>query len=111
MVVEDERDLKELKRWAKAGTQNETQLWMQINHPGKQSPRSLSREPVAPSAIPLSNYSSRLFSKPRALTTEEVSKLAGAVCQCRSCCPKGWFQRCSNTWSSRISGQPVSIGT
>ena len=75
VVIEDERDLQMLKKWAKAGSQNETQLWMQINHPGKQSPRSLSKEPVAPSAVPLKNYSSRLFSKPRALSTEEVKDL------------------------------------
>ena len=38
VVVEDERDFDLLKAWAKAGTQNNTQLWMQINHPGKQFP-------------------------------------------------------------------------
>lgn len=75
VVVEDERDLDMLKKWANAGSLNGTQLWMQINHPGKQSPRSLSKEPVAPSAIPLKHYSSQLFSKPRALTTEEVKEL------------------------------------
>ena len=36
VVVEDERDLALLKAWAKGGTRNGTQLWMQINHPGKQ---------------------------------------------------------------------------
>ncbi|MFO8068418.1 MAG: NADH:flavin oxidoreductase/NADH oxidase family protein [Alkalibacterium sp.] len=75
VVIEDERDLDRLKQWAEAGSKNNTQLWMQINHPGRQSPRSLSKEPVAPSAIPLSNYSKQLFSKPRALTTEEVKEL------------------------------------
>src|SRR5690554_4185147 len=68
VVVEDERDLDKLKQWASVGTQNNTHLWMQINHPGKQSPRSMSKEPVAPSAVPLKNYSTHLFGKPRALT-------------------------------------------
>ncbi|SFC22685.1 2,4-dienoyl-CoA reductase [Alkalibacterium subtropicum] len=75
VVVEDERDLDLLKKWADAGDRNGSQLWMQINHPGKQSPRSLSKEPVAPSAVPLNKYSSRLFSVPRALTTDEVKEL------------------------------------
>ena len=48
VVVEDERDLSALKAWAKAGTQNETHLWMQLNHPGKQIPLFLSKEPGTP---------------------------------------------------------------
>lgn len=52
VVIEDERDLDQLKAWAKAGTQNGTQLWMQINHPGKQSPKGLNVQNVSPSAIP-----------------------------------------------------------
>lgn len=75
VVVEDERDLDKLKQWASVGTQNNTHLWMQINHPGKQSPRSMSKEPVAPSAVPLKNYSTHLFGKPRALTVKEIKGL------------------------------------
>lgn len=75
VVIEDERDMTKLRRWAEAGSMFDTQLWVQINHPGKQSPRSLSKEPVAPSAIPLENYSSQLFSEPRALSTNEVKEL------------------------------------
>ncbi|MER2063796.1 MAG: NADH oxidase, partial [Alkalibacterium sp.] len=91
VVIEDERDLQMLKKWAKAGSQNETQLWMQINHPGKQSPRSLSKEPVAPSAVPLKNYSSRLFSKPRALSTEEVKDLVKKYIKTASVAKKAGF--------------------
>lgn len=72
VVVEDERDLAMLKRWAQAGTQMNTELWMQINHPGKQSPKSLSKEPVAPSAIALSGGVAAAFNPPRALTEEEI---------------------------------------
>ncbi|MFS0783212.1 NADH:flavin oxidoreductase/NADH oxidase family protein [Bacillus sp. 1P06AnD] len=75
VVIEDERDLDMLKKWAKAGTQNGTHLWMQLNHPGKQSPKSVSKTPVAPSAIPLSGHVSNMFNKPRALTTEEIKDL------------------------------------
>lgn len=53
VVVEDERDLDILKRWAEAGKRNNSHIWMQINHPGKQSPKSVSQQPVAPSAIPI----------------------------------------------------------
>ena len=75
IVIEDERDLTMLKAWAKAGTINNTHLWMQLNHPGKQSPRSLSKTPVAPSAIPLSEKLRKFFNPPRALTIEEIKNL------------------------------------
>ncbi|HFK1450740.1 MULTISPECIES: NADH:flavin oxidoreductase/NADH oxidase family protein [Bacillus cereus group] len=75
VVIEDERDLDILKRWAKSGTQNGTQLWMQINHPGKQSPKTLSKNPVAPSAIPLTGDIKDFFNKPRELTSGEIWQL------------------------------------
>ena len=75
VVVEDERDMDILKQWAEAGTANNTHLWMQINHPGKQSPRTLSRVPVAPSAVPVAGNFRGAFNEPRALTTDEVKVL------------------------------------
>ncbi|WP_113927927.1 NADH:flavin oxidoreductase/NADH oxidase family protein [Bacillus sp. P14.5] len=75
VVIEDERDLDSLSQWAKAGTRNGTHLWMQINHPGKQSPRTLSKKPVAPSALPLSGNLKKFFNEPRALTVEEIQDL------------------------------------
>ncbi|MFF2175997.1 NADH:flavin oxidoreductase/NADH oxidase family protein [Lysinibacillus sp. NPDC058147] len=75
VVIEDERDLEILKKWAKAGTKNDTQLWMQLNHPGKQSPKTLSKYPVAPSAIPLTGDIKDFFNEPRALTPNEIWEL------------------------------------
>lgn len=75
VVVEDERDLDMLKAWADAGKQNGTEIWMQLNHPGKQSPSLLSPEPVAPSAIPFAPPLNRAFNKPRALTGAEIEEL------------------------------------
>ena len=42
-----------LSAWAKAGTANNTHLWMQISHPGRQTQIFVNRHPKAPSAIPL----------------------------------------------------------
>lgn len=64
-----------LKEWSKAGTQNNTHLWTQINHPGKQSPKFLSKEPVSPSAIILKPPLNRMFNQPRALTEKEIYDL------------------------------------
>ena len=75
VVVEDTRDIDMLTAWAEAGNQNGTQIWMQINHPGKQSPKSLSPHPVAPSAIPLTGNIASYFAPPRALTQEEIREI------------------------------------
>lgn len=72
VVVEDERDLDLLQAWAKAGTQNGTQLWMQINHPGKQSPKGLNKQNVSPSAIPFGKELAPFFGQPRELTEAEI---------------------------------------
>ncbi len=75
VVVEDERDLEMLRRWASAGTRNGTQLWMQLNHPGKQSPKGLNRENVAPSAVPFREDMTALFATPRELTSAEIEDI------------------------------------
>jgi 2,4-dienoyl-CoA reductase-like NADH-dependent reductase (Old Yellow Enzyme family) len=75
VAVEDETDLEALQRWATAGTRNGTQLWMQINHPGKQTPKGLNRESVSPSAIPFRKDMAAFFNTPRELTGTEIEDL------------------------------------
>ena len=75
VVIEDEANMTGLKQWAEAGSADGTQLWMQINHPGKQSPNALSKQPVAPSAIPLAPKLAKFFNAPRALTEAEIEDL------------------------------------
>lgn len=75
VVIEDDANLDMLKQWAKAGTRNKTHLWMQLNHPGKQSPKALSSQPVAPSAIPLTGNLKNFFNPPRALNQEEIQDI------------------------------------
>lgn len=75
LVVEDEMNLSGLKNIAEAGTQGNTHLWVQLNHPGKQSPKLLTKEPVAPSAIPLSQGYDKFFAPPRALNQQEIVEI------------------------------------
>ncbi|MGH8492488.1 MAG: NADH:flavin oxidoreductase/NADH oxidase family protein [Moraxellaceae bacterium] len=75
VVVEDERDMELLTAWARGGTRNGTQLWMQINHPGKQVMRTLVADPVAPSAIPFGKDMQAFFATPRALTEVEIEDI------------------------------------
>ncbi|MCO5233697.1 MAG: NADH:flavin oxidoreductase/NADH oxidase family protein [Chitinophagales bacterium] len=72
VVIEDESHLEKLKQWAQAATNNDTQCWVQLNHPGKQSPKRLNEYNVAPSAIPFKPEMQAFFSTPRELTHEEI---------------------------------------
>jgi len=75
VVIEDDRDLAALQAWAHAGTRQGTQCWVQLNHPGRQAPRGLNRETVAPSAIPFRADMQAFFATPRELTDAEVHEL------------------------------------
>lgn len=53
IAVDGNGGLEELRVMAKAGTRAGNHLWMQINHPGRQTPKDVNPHPLAPSAIPL----------------------------------------------------------
>jgi len=74
VVIEDERDLDILKRWAEAGKRNNSHIWMQINHPGKQSPKTVSKQPIAPSAVPIGGDAGNAFNTPREMTVNEIKE-------------------------------------
>lgn len=75
VVIADDRHLAALQRWATAGSVNGTQLWMQVNHPGKQAPKGLNPENVAPSAIPFRPGLQAFFPTPRELMDAEIVTL------------------------------------
>jgi 2,4-dienoyl-CoA reductase-like NADH-dependent reductase (Old Yellow Enzyme family) len=75
VVLEDDRHMAEFSAWAEAAATDGCSPWMQLNHPGKQSPSFLTREPVAPSAVPLGQGLNRLFNTPRALTDREIREI------------------------------------
>lgn len=72
VVLDEHSDLALFKAWASKGQQNNTHLWMQLNHPGKQIPNFLCKEPVAPSAVPLAKKLQSSFNTPRALNEDEI---------------------------------------
>lgn len=75
VVLEDTRDLEMLRAWASAGQEDGAHIWMQLNHPGKQSPGFLSKETVAPSAVPFQEPLSKAFPTPRALEDAEIEEI------------------------------------
>jgi 2,4-dienoyl-CoA reductase-like NADH-dependent reductase (Old Yellow Enzyme family) len=80
-----------LKSWAEAGKKNHTQIWVQLNHPGKQSPKFLSKVPVAPSAIPLKKPLSRVFNTPRALSDIEILEIIERFAYAAKVCKESGF--------------------
>ncbi|ARU57437.1 NADH oxidase [Oleiphilus messinensis] len=77
VVLDEASDLQAFKKWARAGSLHNTQFWAQLNHPGKQIPNFMTKEPVAPSAIQLENGLELGFNKPRALTESEIQGIIG----------------------------------
>ncbi|WP_410674150.1 NADH:flavin oxidoreductase/NADH oxidase family protein [Amycolatopsis sp. cmx-4-68] len=85
IVIEDERHLSALSRWAKATQDAGVPIWAQLNHPGRQAnPLDIGHTPVAPSPIPLGLPGA---STPRELTHSEIEDIierfatAAAVCE------------------------------
>jgi len=80
-----------LKLWAEAGKRNDTHVWVQLNHPGKQSPKFLSTLPVAPSAIPLKKPLNRVFNTPRALSEAEIVDIIARFAFAAKVCKENGF--------------------
>ena len=83
VVLDQQSNLPLFEKWAQAGKADAACTWVQLNHPGKQIPKFLSRDPVAPSAVPLGAGLEKVFNVPRALTEREilaiVAKFAGTA--------------------------------
>jgi 2,4-dienoyl-CoA reductase-like NADH-dependent reductase (Old Yellow Enzyme family) len=90
VVVEDERDLEGLRAWAKAAKSGGAQVFMQINHPGRQAPRTVTRHPVAPSAIRMKG-AGPLFATPRALEASEIEEIIARFAETARIAEKAGF--------------------
>ena len=76
IVLEENTILEPFKKWARAGTQNGTKIWMQINHPGRQVYAAMGGEVSSPSDIALDmGKHSKLFGKPTPMTDDEILSL------------------------------------
>jgi 2,4-dienoyl-CoA reductase-like NADH-dependent reductase (Old Yellow Enzyme family) len=88
VVVEDEKHLAELKEWAAVSQKHGSHLWMQINHPGRQSPK-FNKDVVSASDVQLPMKS--LFPKPRPMTEDEIWKCIDGFGDCALVAKKaGW---------------------
>lgn len=62
--------------WAQTAQQNNTKVWMQINHPGRQVYKNMHGKALAPSAkaLDLGKFS-KLFAKPKAMTQLDIANV------------------------------------
>lgn len=76
IVLEKNSELAPFKAWAKAAKKNDTKIWMQINHPGRQVYAAMGGDVLSPSSIPvdLGKHSHR-FGKPKAMNHKEIRQL------------------------------------
>ncbi|MEH8177170.1 NADH:flavin oxidoreductase/NADH oxidase family protein [Aeromonas veronii] len=64
------------RAWAEAAKSGGAQIWMQINHPGRQMPAALGQPTLAPSAVPMALGSfSKQFSPPRAMSEADIAEV------------------------------------
>jgi 2,4-dienoyl-CoA reductase-like NADH-dependent reductase (Old Yellow Enzyme family) len=90
VVVEDDRDIEVLSAWAVAARSGGAHCWMQLNHAGRQIPRTLSTRPVAPSAQEMTSLRGG-FARPRPLTASEIDALIGRFARSAQIAVKAGF--------------------
>src|SRR5260370_32524108 len=71
--LEDGRDLAAFRYWARTGQSRGAQMWVQLNHPGRQVMKGLGQETVAPSAVALDlGTFSKMFATPKEMTEGQI---------------------------------------
>jgi 2,4-dienoyl-CoA reductase-like NADH-dependent reductase (Old Yellow Enzyme family) len=91
VAIEDEADLPLLREWASAATEHGAAIFVQLNHPGKQSTRGLNASNLAPSAVPFSDDMKALFDTPREATDAEIRDIILRFGRSAAICKKAGF--------------------
>lgn len=92
VVIESERDLAQLKQWAEVGKQYGMVQLIQLSHPGRQCPKGLNKETVAPSAVPFSPMLATTFGTPRELREDEILDIIQRFATSAQICEKAGFE-------------------
>lgn len=73
VVLQKGSPLEPFKRWAQAARSGGAQVWMQINHPGRQVMAAMGQPGWGPSEVSVDlGKHSRLIAKPREMTEEDI---------------------------------------
>lgn len=92
VIVENERDLALLQQWAAVGKQQGMVQLIQLSHPGRQCPKGLNKETVAPSAVPFSSMLATTFATPRELREDEILEIIQRFANAAAVCEKAGFE-------------------
>lgn len=91
VVIENEADLPMLSQWAKAASAQGAETWVQLNHPGKQSPKGLNRSNLSPSAVPFRKEMAAFFDTPREASQLEIEDIIHRFGRSAAICKKAGF--------------------
>jgi 2,4-dienoyl-CoA reductase-like NADH-dependent reductase (Old Yellow Enzyme family) len=73
VVLEQDTELTSFIEWAKLSKTNDTKIWMQINHPGRQVFKKMGGKVLSPSDVALNmGKHSSLFSPPKSMDESEI---------------------------------------
>lgn len=90
--IETERDLAMLTQWANIGKQYGMLQLVQLSHPGRQCPKGLNKETVAPSAVSFSPVLATTFGTPRELREDEILDIIQRFATAAQICEKAGFE-------------------
>lgn len=90
--IESERDLAMLTQWANIGKQYGMVQLIQLSHPGRQCPKGLNKETVAPSAVSFSPMLATTFGTPRELSEDEILDIIQRFATAAQICEKAGFE-------------------
>ena len=90
--LSDERDLALLRQWAEIGKKHGMVQLIQLSHPGRQCPKGLNKETVAPSAVPFSPMLATTFGTPRELREDEILDIIQRFANAAKICEKAGFE-------------------
>ena len=85
-----DEQLSRLQRWSAAAREGGADIWAQLSHAGRQTPKMIAREPVAPSAVAI-DLPGGQFGRPRALAADEIRSIVDAFAQAARVCKTTGF--------------------
>ncbi len=79
-----------LRAWTKAAGSGGAQVWAQISHAGRQTPKAINANPLAPSSVKLGLPGGQ-FGEPRAMSGDEVKDVISRFAHTASVCRDAGF--------------------
>ncbi|MBX3720795.1 MAG: NADH:flavin oxidoreductase/NADH oxidase family protein [Turneriella sp.] len=90
VVLENDRHLDLFRLWTSAAKKHGSQIWAQINHPGRQAPAAISKVTVAPSPVKL-KLGNLGFRVPRELSDTEIRGIIARFAHTARLCKEAGF--------------------